>query len=978
MARYALAIGVSEYESKRLDNLPKAATDAEKLAQVLEEDGQFQVERLPKRWNEETKNWEVAAKPVTQKELIKGLKTFLWEKAKNSEAIIYFAGHGLRIFDEFEIKEPQGFLTASNCKVRLDGDKLVGEENGIPLDLLNCLIEKSQVSSLVMLLDCCHSGFWLEDDSILQQTFTAFGSQNKNSYLITACRSHENARALKDEKYSIFTGALLKSLSSENAGNDGKITCNSVFHCIDKELKKSGQEPTFLGIGRSITLVEYPEQKHTQPLPRQSTHTKPGIPFQVPPLPAHFVDRPEISQDLTQRLLSENPHHQGTLVISAIHGLGGIGKTVLAQALAYDPHIKERFCDGILWVTLGQEPDLLPLLSGWIEALRDYDYKPTTVKAASDYVRSLLYDKAVLLVVDDAWDVEHVEPFRVGSDKCQVIITTRRADVAEETNAQLYSLDLMSSEQSLALLARRLDRELGEQEKPKARKLAEELGYLPIALDLAAARILRGQTWEQLYQALTAEVARLEVLGGVRRRRKRETRLEASFNLSLNAIREEDAEIWENFIWLGILPEDVSIASPMVATLWQVDMEEAAERLELFWNDALLLPGVPVVINEREWNTYRIHDLLYDLARHWLTRRKQPGLGLDLPDVHHQFLERYQANLTDGLWHHLPDDGYIHNHLTWHMEKAGETEVIHQLLKEETGSGRNGWYLACEKLGKTAVFITDVARGWQFAEEEFDSAPTKAISLQCRYALITSSLNTIAANIPSELIVALVENKTWSIAQGLAYTRQVQDFNQRAEVLREIAPHLPEIWSEALAVVRGMGNEKYRVEMLREIAPHLPENLLPEALAVVRGIGDEKYRVEALREIAPHLPEIWPEALAAVRGIGNEKYRVEALREIAPHLPENLLSEALAVARGMGNEKYRVEALKEIVHAIYQISSSFPYTLWREILHCFSSLKRRELLEKIKEHTEVIQQLGGAETFKEMAHAINDVGKWFP
>lgn len=62
----------------------------------------------------------------------------------------------------------------------------------------------------------------------------------------------------------------------------------------------------------------------------------------------------------------------GILVVSAIHGLGGIGKSTLAAALAHNPDVQERFSDGVLWTTLGQQPELLPLLSTWIQALGDY------------------------------------------------------------------------------------------------------------------------------------------------------------------------------------------------------------------------------------------------------------------------------------------------------------------------------------------------------------------------------------------------------------------------------------------------------------------------------------------------------------------------------------------------------------------------------------------------------------------------------
>ncbi len=475
-----------------------------------------------------------------------------------------------------------------------------------------------------------------------------------------------------------------------------------------------------------------------------------GIPFQSPPLPNHFVDRPEVSQDLKKRLIADSSNYSGTLVISAIQGLGGIGKTILAQALAHDQQVQEHFCDGILWATLGQQPDVLSLLQRWIIALGDYDYKPTKIEDASIHLNSLLHDKAVLLFIDDGWNVEDIEPFRVGGGKCQVIITTRRADVAEEVDAQLYSLDLMSEEQSLMLLANRLGRELEEEEKEAAKQLAAAVGYLPIALDLAAARVARGKSWAELNSALTAEIARLEVLEGIRRRSKKETRLEASFNLSLNFLREDFPEACESFVLLGVLPEDVSIAAPMVATLWEIEVTEAAERLELLWNDALLLPGVPVGIGTQEWKTYRIHDLLHDLAIKFLTKKKSPGLGLTIRKAHRVLLERYQKHLDDGMWHKLKNDGYIHDYLTWHMEKAGCADSIHQLLQEETESGKNGWYSKCESLEKIAIFVGDVARAWRLAEAEYETNPSRAIGLQCRYALITSSLNTIAANIPPE------------------------------------------------------------------------------------------------------------------------------------------------------------------------------------------------------------------------------------
>src|SRR5689334_16625466 len=71
----------------------------------------------------------------------------------------------------------------------------------------------------------------------------------------------------------------------------------------------------------------------------------------------------------------------GVLSVVALHGPGGVGKTSLAAALAHSSAVQRRFKDGVLWATLGQNPDCLSLLTEWIRSLGDLEYRPTTVSA---------------------------------------------------------------------------------------------------------------------------------------------------------------------------------------------------------------------------------------------------------------------------------------------------------------------------------------------------------------------------------------------------------------------------------------------------------------------------------------------------------------------------------------------------------------------------------------------------------------------
>ncbi|MBW4473564.1 MAG: hypothetical protein KME45_24790 [Stenomitos rutilans HA7619-LM2] len=674
-----------------------------------------------------------------------------------------------------------------------------------------------------------------------------------------------------------------------------------------------------------------------------------GAPFQAPPLPRPYIDRPEPHAAVKAKLLAEESATPGTLVVSAIFGLGGIGKSVLTAVLAHDPEVQAHFPDGILWATLGQQPDVLPFLSNWIQALRDYDYKPTTIDSASLHLRTLLYNKKVLLVVDDVWNPDHMEPFRVGGSQCQVLVTTREAKIPDSDR---YDMDTMTAEQSLELLLQKAQcPNPRSTEWQQAETLAREVGYLPLALELAGAQIADGVLWSELLEDLQAEITCLEVLDdsnapsvSSEKNRKRLS-LVASLNLSLRQLSPKQLR---QFAWLGVLPEDTSLTQDMAATLWDVTPRQAGAILRTLWSKALLLPGV------KQSNlrlTYRLHDLMHDLAKGLIIAPCVPngeapalaGLGLTLIEAHQAILSKYYAKTQQGQWYTLPDDGYIHAYLTWHFQQAQQPNALHQLLQETTSEGRNGWYEACEKLGQTANFVTDVARSWEHAETQYANSSAQSIALQLRYALITTTLNSLASNIPSKLIAVLVEKGFWTPAQGLVYAQQAQTSDQCAAILRELAGHLPntllpialqmvrqiqgdnnradalsglaqylpEVIPEALAVAHQIQDNYERAKVLSKLAPHLPKALLSRALAVAHQIQDDNNRAKALSELAPYLPEVIPEALAAARQIQDDNNRAKALSELAPYLPE-VIPEALAAAHQIQDDNNRAKALSEL------------------------------------------------------------------
>lgn len=254
MARYALVVGIPQYCSP-LNNLDKTTGDAEAVARLLEEYGDFtEVIRFPSRRNRETQQREMSVKPVMGSELGGAIQTLLLKQAPRSDALIYFTGHGITVSGN--LGQSRGYLATSDCAIETQGDQIINQKHGIPLDELNDLIGQSELSSLIVLFDCCHSGHFLERN-LIERTFNSFSAQ-RDYYLITACRSFQTAKALKSEENSVFTGALLRGLAGANADSERRISGDRLFDFISRELRGSSQEPIRLGWGRSLVLVTHP------------------------------------------------------------------------------------------------------------------------------------------------------------------------------------------------------------------------------------------------------------------------------------------------------------------------------------------------------------------------------------------------------------------------------------------------------------------------------------------------------------------------------------------------------------------------------------------------------------------------------------------------------------------------------------------------------------------------------------------------
>jgi len=487
-----------------------------------------------------------------------------------------------------------------------------------------------------------------------------------------------------------------------------------------------------------------------------------------------------------------------------------------------------------------------------------------------------------------------------------------------------------------------LKKSFNDEEKQYAKDLAKTLDYLPLALELAAAQVEEDKIpMNILAKELKSEYSRLKILDRyeteeLNEENERKLSLKAFFYLSLTRLSKEKLGA---FCWLGVLPENIEINPEMASTLWNLsNIRDASNTLNYLKRKSLLLPK-PSKLNDLP--TFHIHSLLHEIARYLLESSPEnngdiPGIGIQMEKAHAKVLERYKLKTENGLWHTLPDDGYIYDYLTWHMEKAGCDTEIHALLCEETESKKNAWYEKREYLGQTAGFIEDIARAWRLAENQSKNNSNKceiipSISLEIRYALIITSINSLSANISPSLIAALAENHIWHPIQGLSYSRQIPSKKQKFHALALITPKLPDsikglALSETLEIAKSFDDINEKVKALICIAPEFSEykkeEILDEAFETIKRTKNINGNVVALALMISEAnsKNMLEELLKLSRKIENLYFKTILLTEIAFKLSRiqknDILSEARQTANEIYSKDYHAKALIRIANKL--------------------------------------------------------------
>lgn len=254
-----------------------------------------------------------------------------------------------------------------------------------------------------------------------------------------------------------------------------------------------------------------------QAAPRGTRPAPSRVPRELPAGVPHFTGRADMLATLTEAM--SRPECSGTVVILAVNGTAGVGKTALAVHWAHQ--VAERFPDGQLYVDLrGYDPSGAPrpaaeVIRGFLDSLGvPAAHVPSGEQAQAGLYRSLMTGQRVLVVLDNARDAAQVRRLLPGSAGCLVLVTSRSqlTGLAAADGARLLTVDVLTDAEARTLLNRRLGTGRVAAEPEATADLVRLCARLPLALSIAAARAAArpGHPLAAVAAALHGERGRLD------------------------------------------------------------------------------------------------------------------------------------------------------------------------------------------------------------------------------------------------------------------------------------------------------------------------------------------------------------------------------------------------------------------------------------------------------------------------------------
>jgi transcriptional regulator with XRE-family HTH domain/tetratricopeptide (TPR) repeat protein len=404
-------------------------------------------------------------------------------------------------------------------------------------------------------------------------------------------RYYRRRAALTQEDLAARTGLGVRTLSDLERGRVQTPQAQTVDLLVTGLGLNATEAAEFVALARS-SQTSAPRAERTDCAPPPATR-----------LTGRAAEQDELAECIHGAAASS------VLDVVLVHGPPGVGKTSLAVDAAH--RFAGAFTDGCLYLDLrGMDATPLTPDRATERVLRAFGVPdarlPSDPGDRSRLYRSMLRERTVLLVLDNAANEAQVRPLLAASPGSLVLVTSRNVLAGLDCRARL-DLGPLGHDDSVALLAATAgaDRVLADRES--AGLVATLCGGVPLALAIAGHRLTGRTTWSlrHLADRLSDERARLDVLA------TGDVQVRTAFEMSYRQLAPRTATVFRRLALVH--GPDTSVALAAVAA--DVPAGDAETLLEELVDASLLRPGVP--------GRYSCHDLIRDYARERL-RNEEP------------------------------------------------------------------------------------------------------------------------------------------------------------------------------------------------------------------------------------------------------------------------------------------------------------------------------------------------------------------
>ncbi|XP_072082903.1 putative disease resistance RPP13-like protein 1 isoform X1 [Arachis hypogaea] len=327
------------------------------------------------------------------------------------------------------------------------------------------------------------------------------------------------------------------------------------------------------------------------------------------------VGRDEDKENIIKLLLDDTCDAESHVTVIPIVGMGGIGKTTLAQLVYNDAKVIGKF-DTRAWVCVAENPDPVHVTRTIIGAIDSSPHNTDNFDSLQTDLKKKLTGKTFIVVLDDVWDEQpdawenFLKPFHYGNNGSKILLTTRSGNVASvfAPNSRHYRLSLLSEEHCWPLFLKHSSISTGSKQyailEPMGRKIVQKCKGLPLAVK-ALGGLLRSKynegDWENVLDSKIWELSE-DVSPALR----------VSYHYLPSHLK-------RCFVYCSIFPEDYEFDKDKLILLWMAEdllqpkENNGLENVGCAYFDELVARSFFQPSNTNE-KLFVMHDLMHDLA----------------------------------------------------------------------------------------------------------------------------------------------------------------------------------------------------------------------------------------------------------------------------------------------------------------------------------------------------------------------------